>query len=54
LIQARRSDILSKVLGQSYEAVETLYNFDRGDDIDRLNDLQEARRLFDAVYDELN
>ncbi len=53
-IHVRRSDILLKVLGGEHDAVETLYNFDRGQDVDRLNELTEARRLFDAIYDELN
>lgn len=53
-IQLRRTDVLKAAIGAPHERIETLYNYDRGEDVDRLNESHVARRLFDAIYDELN
>lgn len=52
-IQTRQVDIMAKFTGRPYEAVDTVYNYDRGHDVDRLNEDPNARRLYDLVLREL-
>ncbi len=53
-IQVRSVDVLAKVVGRPHETITTLFNYDRGDDIDRLHDHAGARALCDLVLTELN
>lgn len=52
-IQTRTEDLLAKVVGKPYEKIETLFNYDRGPDIDRLHENSRARKLYDHVFQEL-
>lgn len=52
-IQTRSEDLLAKAVGQPYEKIETLFNYDRGPDIDRLNENPKARKLYAIVLREL-
>lgn len=53
-IQVRTEDPLAKVVGRPHEAVTTLFNYDRGDDVDRLDEHPQAKVLYDLVIEELN
>lgn len=53
-IQTSYVDVIKKVLGHTYEQVVTLYNYDRGPDVDRLRPGTRAHRLFRDVIDVLN
>ncbi len=53
-IQRRTTDLLARVLGQPWERVETLFNYDRGPDIDRLREDATAHRIYHDVLEELN
>jgi hypothetical protein len=52
-IQTRTEDLLSKAVGRPYEKIETLFNYDRGPDIDRLDENPKARKLYEHVLAEL-
>ena len=52
-IQLRSEDLIAKVAGAPFEEVETLFNYDRGLDIDRLDENPRARELYDHVLREL-
>ncbi len=52
-IVTRDVDILQKVMGRPYETVETLFNYDRGADIDILDGHVSARKLCDIVLETL-
>ena len=53
-IQRTRTDLIKRVLGHEHEHVETLFNYDRGPDFDRLDRDEVARTLYHAVLEELN
>jgi hypothetical protein len=53
-IQRRRADLLGKVVGNAWERVETLYNYDRGIDVDRLDEDPAAHALYNTILEELN
>ena len=50
-IQTRDVDPWEKVLGRSYETVETVFNYDRGTDVNRLPYDARARKLYDVVQE---
>ena len=52
-IQVRSVDLIAKVAGHPYETVDTLFNYDRGGDVDRLKENLQAKRLYDIVVGEL-
>lgn len=52
-IQLRSEDLMARVAGAPYEEVETLFNYDRGDDVDRLDEIPRARELYIHVLREL-
>ena len=52
-IQIRQVDLMAQVAGRPYEAVDTVFNFDRGADVDRLDEDPNAKRLYDLVLREL-
>lgn len=55
MIQERRTDILKQLRDPSKgERVRTLYNYDRGLDLDRLAASPVARTLYQIILDELN
>jgi hypothetical protein len=53
-IQRRTTNLIAKVFGDPWEQLETLFNYDRGPDVDRLSEDQTARALYHAILDELN
>jgi len=52
-IMTRRTDPLAQVAGQAYETIETLFNYDRGPDVDRFHENPKARKLYEHVLREL-
>lgn len=53
-IAERRTDILRKLLGPGGETGRVLYNYDRGLEVDRLDESPAATTLYRAILDELN
>lgn len=53
-IAERRTDILRNLLGPGGETVRVLYNYDRGLDVDRLDESPAATALYRGILDELN
>jgi len=53
-IQLRHQDPIARVRGRPHEQVVTLFNYDRGAEIDRLGAHAEARSLYDLVLKFLN
>lgn len=49
-----RTNLMAKVLGRDSETMHVIYNYDRGLDVDRLSTSREAKRLYNAVLEELN
>ena len=52
-IQTKSVDILAKAVGRPYETIDTLFNYDRGSDIDRLDGHPRGKRLYEIVVREL-
>lgn len=53
-IQTRHEDLIQRALGKPSLSVITLFNYDRGHDVDRLRPGTLADRLYRDVLDELN
>lgn len=54
-IQLIRTDVIEMALGNPYRTVINLFGFDTGSsDIDILDEIPEAKKLFDTVVRELN
>lgn len=53
-VQLRSENAMAKVRGGPYEQVDTLFNYDRGPDVDRLNEHAGAKDLYDLIVRELN
>ena len=53
MIRTRSEDLIGKATSRSYERIKTLFNYDRGPDVDWLEEYSDAKRLYDAVLREL-
>lgn len=53
-IQTQYVDLIEKVLGKAPENVVTLFNYDRGDDVNRIAPGSKAERLYRDVIEILN
>lgn len=53
-IQAREVDLMAKALGRPYETVVSLFNYDRGLDVDCLYEKPAAMTLYEDVVRRLN
>ena len=53
-IRETRTNIVRQVMGYKGKRINIVYNYDRGSDVDRLHKEGRARRLYDAILEELN
>lgn len=53
-ITLRRTELVKKVMSQESEETSILFSYDRGSDIDNLQNHPEAQRLYRAVIEAIN